>query len=135
MTKNEVMAIKGLSAEQKEAAERIFAMVERTRGTKISNKLLPLTTDKEVKDYLTKAVEQRAKRQAAARKKAAAQREEAEQMKELKSKLKEFKKYGFSLADIIAEVDAKIAAKVNEKTDAKIAALKEQIAALEAQRK
>ena len=130
MTKEEVLGIAGLTAEEKARVEAAFLASERTKGI---CKFTTLNTEAEVKTAIAKLVDNYAKRCAAKAKKAENKKTEEVEVKAILEAVAEAKKFDYSVNDIINAINALVKEKKNAKTNADIADLQAKIAELQAQ--
>jgi hypothetical protein len=121
-TKEQVLAVAGLTQAQKDRAEAYFTLLERTGKPQVMN----VNTNQEVKDYLNKMIENYQKRQAAKQRKAEREAAEADKIKTIKELIESGAAYGFSFDDIVNAINDAMKERKN-------AAIREQIAALQAQ--
>lgn len=122
-TKEQVLAIKGLTAAQKERATAYFTAQERFKKPLT----MPCDTEAQVKDYIAglqanydkrKAAEKRAKERKAAK---------MAELNEVVVLLNDAKKYGYSTADVKELVMGAIKEKKNAAILAQIESLKKQL--------
>lgn len=122
-TKEQVLAIKGLTAAQKERAIAYFTAQERFKKPLT----MPCDNEAQVKDYINglqanydkrKAAEKRAKEKKAAK---------MEEVKEVVALLNDAKKYGYSISDVKDLVMNAIREKKNAAILAQIESLKKQL--------
>lgn len=123
-TKEQVLAVAGLTQAQKDRAEAFFTLLERT--SKGKPQVMKVNTNQEVKDYLNKMIENYQKRQAAKQRKVEREAAEADKIKTIKELIESGAAYGFSFDDIVNAINDAMKERKN-------AAIREQIAALQAQ--
>lgn len=122
-TKAQVLGVVGLTQAQKDRAEAFFLTQERFGKPQE----MPVNTNQEVKDYLTKMVEAYEKRKEREAKKR--EREEAEkgQIATIKELISSAKEYGFEFEDIINAINDAVRERKNAAIRAKIAELEAQL--------
>ena len=124
MTKEQVLGIAGLTADEKARVEAAFLAAERTKGTCV---LTTLNTEAEVKTAIATLMANYAKRLEAKAKKAENKKAATDELNSVVELLKEAKTYGFTVADVTAAVKALIKDKKNAEINAQIAALQAQL--------
>ena len=122
-SKEQVLAVAGLTAAQKERAEAFFQTLERFKKPL----LMEVNTNQEVKDYLNKMIEQYNKRKEREEKKKVREQEAKAQLEVLSQLIKSGKEYGFEFEDIINIVNDAMKERKNAAILAKIDELKAQL--------
>ncbi len=122
-TKEQVLAIKGLTAEQKERAIAYFTAQERFHKPLT----MPCDNDAQVKDYLNGLQANYNKRKAAEKKAREKKATKMAELKEIVDLLNEAKKYGYNTADVKELVMGAIKEKKNAAILAQIESLKKQL--------
>ena len=121
--KEQVLAVVGLTAAQRERAEAFFQAQERFHKAQV----MPVNTNQEVKDYLNKMIENYDKRKERDRKKSEEEAANKTQLETVKELIKSGAEYGFTFDDIINAVNEAMKERKNAAIRAKIAELEAQL--------
>jgi len=119
-TKEQVLAMKSLTASQKERAQAYFD----AQGRFHKPLTMPCNNEKEVVEFIDTLQKRYEKRKAAEAKRKEKKVNEQEEVKKVLAVVKEAKAYGFTLDDVIAAVESIIKDKKNAKILAQIEELK-----------
>ena len=119
-TKEQVLAMKSLTASQKERAQAYFD----AQGRFHKPLTMPCNNEKEVVEFIDALQKRYEKRKAAEAKRKEKKVNEQAEMKKVLAVVKEAKAYGFTLDDVIAAVESIIKDKKNAKILAQIEELK-----------
>lgn len=122
-TKEQVLAVKGLTAAQKERVEAYFTALGRFKKPME----MPCDTDAQVKDFINGLQAKYDKRKAAEKKAKEKKAAKIEEMREVVALLNEAKKYGFNITDVKKLILDTIKEKKNASILAQIEALKAQL--------
>ena len=122
-TKEQVLAIKSLTAEQKERAVAYFTAQERFHKPLT----MPCDTEAQVKDYLNGLQANYNKRKAAEKRAKEKKATKMAEVKEVVALLNEAQKYGYSIPDVKELVMGAIKEKKNAAILAQIESLKKQL--------
>jgi len=119
-TKEQVLAMKSLTASQKERAQAYFD----AQGRFHKPLTMPCNNEKEVVEFIDALQKRYEKRKAAEAKRKEKKVNEQAEVKKVIAVVKEAKAYGFTLDDVIAAVESIIKDKKNAKILAQIEELK-----------
>ena len=119
-TKEQVLAMKSLTASQKERAQAYFD----AQGRFHKPLTMPCNNEKEVVEFIDTLQKRYEKRKAGEAKRREKKVNEQEEVKKVLAVVKEAKAYGFTLDDVIAAVESIIKDKKNAKILAQIEELK-----------
>ena len=119
-TKEQVLAMKSLTASQKERAQAYFD----AQGRFHKPLTMPCNNEKEVVEFIDALQKRYEKRKAAEAKRKEKKVNEQAEVKKVLAVIKEAKTYGFTLDDVIAAVESIIKDKKNAKILAQIEELK-----------
>ncbi len=122
-TKEQVLAIKSLNAQQRKRAEDYFMAQERFHKPLT----MPCSNEKEVVDFITRLENNYKKRKEAEARRAKRITAKKEELAAVIDALNEAKSYGFTTEDVISVIKETVKAKKNEKILKQIEELKSKL--------